>query len=196
MQQLERKDYRQRVLNTGDTLGRGKTKNLMKSFSSNRVQNGDCSSTTRRPGALDFKPLYRRGSAVLRNTCSQGCMKGRVCMFLFLWVTNVEFFQCLKHFLSYFFPWRLHEEYTARTVFCHERIVSLPQGKITPHSSLDPIFTVQGLMGWVNLRPNASINQQWVHHWNASSVHIWFSLSLILCKDECLYQLGETTQEK
>lgn len=154
MQQLERKDYRQRVLNTGDTLGRGKTENLVKSFSSNLVHNGVCSTTTQHPGALDFKSLYRRGSAVLRKTCSQRCMKGRVCLFLFLWATDVEFFQCLDHFLSYFFPRRLHEESTGGTVFCHERIVSLPQGKITPHSSLDPIFTVLELMGWVNLRPN------------------------------------------
>lgn len=59
MQQLERKDYRQRVLNTGDTLGRGKTENLVKSFSSNLVHNGVCSTTTQHPGALDFKSLYR-----------------------------------------------------------------------------------------------------------------------------------------
>ncbi|XP_003500038.1 histone H3.3C-like [Cricetulus griseus] len=45
----------------------------------------------------------------------------------------------------------MHELYTARAVFCHERIVSLSQGAITPHSSLDPIFTVlEKLMGSPN----------------------------------------------
>lgn len=46
MQQIERKDYRQRVLNTGDILGRGWSKNLMKSLSSNYVHHGVCSTTT------------------------------------------------------------------------------------------------------------------------------------------------------
>lgn len=151
MQQIERKDYRQRVPNTGDALGWGGPKNLMKSlFPQTMFTRGFAP-----PPRHSIPQLWN--PAALRKTLCQRCMKGRARVFLFFGGHQCGILpcQCLKPsfviFIFLAFAWRVYWPHC----LLPWKNCEPPPGKDNATLITGSHFTVPELMGSVNLCPNA-----------------------------------------